>query len=49
MKEMLEKNGRVQVLETSYNIFRGCRNLSNLAEKGDRDIYVKEYLYLLEK
>jgi adenine-specific DNA-methyltransferase len=49
MKDMLKKIGKVQVLETSYNTFRACRNLTNLAEKGDRDIYVTEYLYLLEK
>jgi len=49
MKSMLKKIGKVQVLETSYNTFRGCRNLTNLAEKGDRDIHVTEYLYLLEK
>ena len=49
MKAMLEKLGKVQVLETSYNTFRGCRNLTNLAENGDRDIHVTEYLYLLEK
>ena len=49
MKCMLKKVGKVQILETSYNTFRGCRNLANLAEKGDRDIHVKEYLYLLEK
>jgi adenine-specific DNA-methyltransferase len=49
MKGMLNKIGNVQVLETSYNIFRGCRNLTNLAEKGERDIHVTEYLYLLEK
>ena len=49
MKRMLEKIGKVQVLETPYNTFRGCRNLSNLAEKGNRDIHVTEYLYLLEK
>jgi len=49
MKGMLKKIGRVQVLETSYNTFRGCRNLTNLAENGDRDIHVTEYLYLLEK
>jgi adenine-specific DNA-methyltransferase len=33
----------VDVLETTYNTFRGSRNLNN------RDIHVKEYLYLLEK
>jgi len=49
MKEMLNKIGKVQVLETSYNTFRGCRNLTNLAEKGNRDIHVTEYLYLLKK
>jgi adenine-specific DNA-methyltransferase len=49
MKNMLEKIGKVQVLETSYNTFRGCRNLSALSEQGERDIHVTEYLYLLEK
>jgi adenine-specific DNA-methyltransferase len=49
MKNMLQRSGRVQVLETSYNTFRGCRNLSSLAEQGARDIHVTEYLYLLEK
>ena len=49
MKNMLEKIGKVEVLETSYNTFRGCRNLSNLAEQGARNIHVTEYLYLLEK
>jgi adenine-specific DNA-methyltransferase len=43
MKTMLEKNGRVEVLETRYNAFRGGRNLNN------RKMHVKEYLYLLEK
>ena len=49
MKTMLEKIGKVQVLEITYNTFRGCRNLSTLAEQGSRDIHVTEYLYLLEK
>jgi len=49
MKNMLRKSGKVRVLETSYNTFRGCRNLSSLAERGVRDIHVTEYLYLLEK
>jgi len=49
MKDMLKKIGKVQILETTYNTFRGCRNLTNLAEKGNRDIHVTEYLYLLEK
>jgi len=43
MKSMLEKIGKLTVLETKYNTFRGSRNLNN------RDIHVKEYLYLLEK
>jgi adenine-specific DNA-methyltransferase len=43
MKSMLTKIGRVDVLETRYNTFRGSRNLNT------RDIHVKEYLYLLEK
>ncbi|MCL2744080.1 MAG: DNA adenine methylase [Planctomycetaceae bacterium] len=43
MKSMLNGLGKVEVLETNYNTFRGCRNLAN------RDIHVKEYLYLLEK
>jgi len=43
MTEMLEKYGRLTVLETKYNTFRGSRNLFG------RDIHVKEYLYLLEK
>jgi len=49
MKEMLEKIGKLQVLETSYNTFRGCRNLTDLAEKGNRALHVTEYLYLLKK
>lgn len=43
MTDMLHKIGRVEVLETSYPAFRGSRNLNN------RDIQVKEYLYLVEK
>lgn len=43
MKELLEKFGKLEVLETRYNVFRGSRNLKS------RDIHVKEYLYLLEK
>lgn len=39
----LEKRGKVTVLETSYNTFRGSRNLR------DRSIHVTEYLYLVEK
>jgi adenine-specific DNA-methyltransferase len=43
MTKMLEGFGRLEVLETKYNVFRGGRNLAN------RDIHVREYLYLLEK
>ncbi len=43
MVEMLEKVGQVEVLETKYNTFRGSRNLR------DRDIHVKEFLFLVEK
>jgi adenine-specific DNA-methyltransferase len=43
METMLGKIGRAEVLETKYNTFRGSRNLRN------RDIHVREYLYLLEK
>jgi adenine-specific DNA-methyltransferase len=43
MKNMLEKIGKVEVLETKYNTFRGSRNLNS------REIHIKEYLYLVEK
>ncbi len=43
MTAMLKNIGKVEVLETKYNVFRGSRNLNN------RDFHVKEYLYLLEK
>jgi len=43
MKEMLEKIGRVEIMETKYNAFRGSRNLAG------RGMYVSEYLFLLEK
>jgi adenine-specific DNA-methyltransferase len=43
MKTMLMRIGRLEILETPYNTFRGSRNLNN------RNIHVKEYLYLLEK
>ena len=43
MKEMLSRIGKIQILETKYNTFRGSRNLN------DRGIHTKEYLYLLEK
>lgn len=43
MKKILGKMGKFEILETRYNTFRGSRNLNN------REIHVKEYLYLLEK
>jgi adenine-specific DNA-methyltransferase len=43
MKTMLSRIGTLDILETQYNAFRGSRNLNN------REIHVKEYLYLLEK
>jgi adenine-specific DNA-methyltransferase len=43
MLGLLKKIGKVDVLETRYNTFRGSRNL------GGRPIHVKEYLYLVEK
>jgi adenine-specific DNA-methyltransferase len=43
MRNMLNRIGKAEVLETDYNTFRGGRNLNS------RNIHVKEYLYLLEK
>lgn len=43
MMEMLSEVGEVRVLDKEYNTFRGCRNL------GNREIHVKEYLYLVKK
>ena len=43
MAALLESHGTLDILETSYNTFRASRNLNN------RDLYVTEYLYLLEK
>lgn len=43
MVELLGKVGKVTVLESPYTAFRASRNLS------DRSIYVKEYLYVVEK
>lgn len=42
MVNMLSKIGNVKIMEKKYNTFRGSRNLNN------RDIHVKEYLYLVE-
>lgn len=43
MESLLRENGKLSILQTKYNAFRGSRNL------GARDLHVKEYLYLLEK
>ncbi|MCQ2576469.1 MAG: DNA adenine methylase [Treponema sp.] len=43
MIEILSRCGNVEVLEAQYNAFRGSRNLN------ERDIHVKEYLFLVEK
>ncbi len=43
MTELLSKCGTVQVLESQYNTFRGSRNLK------EREIHVKEYLFLVKK
>jgi adenine-specific DNA-methyltransferase len=43
MKEMLQKYGKMNVLEKDYNTFRGSRNLRS------RNIHVKEYLFILKK
>lgn len=43
MVNLISQFGKVQVLESQYNTFRGSRNLTA------REIHVKEYLFLLEK
>jgi adenine-specific DNA-methyltransferase len=43
MKRMLGRIGKLEILETKYNVFKGSRNLKT------REIHTKEYLYLLEK
>ena len=43
IKSILEKAGKYEMLETKYNAFRASRNLNN------REIHVREYLFLLEK
>lgn len=43
MIELLSRCGKVTVLESNYNTFRGSRNLSS------RSIHVKEYLFLVAK
>ncbi len=43
MQELLHRHGKVQLMQTDYATFRGCRNLRS------RALSVKEYLFLLEK
>ena len=43
MMELLSQVGSARVMEKKYNTFRGSRNLK------DRELHVKEYLYLVEK
>ena len=43
MSQMLKKYGKLKTVEIAYNTFRGSRNLQN------RDIHVKEYLFILQK
>lgn len=43
LDELLGRYGRVEVIETIYNTFRGCRNLSG------RPTHVKEQLFLVER
>ena len=43
MLDMLSAVGRVEVIESVYNTFRGSRNLRN------RPLHVTEYLYLVER
>ena len=42
-KSILEKYGKVELLQQDYNTYKGCRNLSG------RSIKVKELLWVLEK
>lgn len=43
MVDFLNKYGKLQIVEIPYNTFRGSRNLNK------REIYVNEYLFILEK
>jgi adenine-specific DNA-methyltransferase len=43
MPDILRAAGKLSVLQTRYNAFRGSRNLKN------REIHTTEYLYLVEK
>ncbi len=40
---LLKRHGRLEVIETKYNTFRGSRNLRN------RPLHVREHLFLLER
>ena len=42
-KEILSRHGKWELMEQDYNTYRGSRNLR------DRDIKVKELLWILEK
>lgn len=43
MSDMLKSVGKVTILEKKYNVYRASRNLK------DRSLYVKEYLFIVEK
>ncbi|MBO5684287.1 MAG: DNA adenine methylase [Akkermansia sp.] len=43
MQALLQRHGQVQLMQTDYATFRGCRNLRS------RALSVKEYLFLLRK
>ena len=43
LEEIMTKYGNVKMINKDYNTFRGSRNLKN------RDIKVKEFLFILEK
>ncbi len=43
MEDTLSRIGELQVFDTTYNVFRGCRNLSG------RDIHNSEFLYIVDK
>lgn len=43
MVKMLSAYGSVRVFDKKYSTFKACRNLKN------RDLYIKEYLFLLKK
>ena len=43
MEDTLSRIGELQVFDTTYNVFRGCWNLSG------RDIHNSEFLYIVDK